>query len=44
MAFLIMDLASKKKIIVDNLNCIKTSFPNFVSLIKSLGGNFSKKN
>ncbi len=44
MAFLIMDLASKKKIIVDNLNCIKTSFPNFVSLIKNLGGNFSKKN
>ena len=43
MAFLVMDLASKKKIIIDNLNCIKTSFPNFIPLMKSLGGIFSKK-
>ena len=40
MAFLVMGLASKKKIIVDDLDCIKTSFPNFVSLMKGLGGNF----
>ena len=32
--------SSKKKIIVDDLNCIKTSFPNFVSLMKGLGRNF----
>ena len=36
MAFLIMGLASKKKIIIDNPDCIKTSFPNFIRLIKSL--------
>ena len=44
MVFLIMGLASKKKIIIDNVNCIKTSFPNFVTLMKHIGGNFSKKN
>jgi len=43
MAFLVMGLASKKKIIVDDLNCIKTSFPNFVPLMKEIGANFSKK-
>ena len=44
MAFLVMGLASKKKIIIDNVNCIKTSFPNFVTIMKDIGANFSKKN
>ena len=44
MAFLVMGLASKKKIIIDNVNCIKTSFPNFVTIMKYIGANFSKKN
>ena len=44
MAFLVMGLASKKKIIIDNVNCIKTSFPNFVTIMKDIGTNFSKKN
>ena len=43
MAFLVMGLASKKKIIIDNVNCIKTSFPNFLTLMKSIGGIFQKK-
>ena len=44
MAFLVMGLISKKKIIVDDVNCIKTSFPNFLTLMKKIGANFSKKN
>ena len=44
MAFLVMGLAPKKRIIVDNINCIKTSFPNFLTLMKDIGANFSKKN
>ena len=44
MAFLVMGLASKKKIIIDNVNCIKTSFPNFITIMKDIGANFSKKN
>ena len=44
MAFLIMGLASKKKIIIDNPDCIKTSFPNFIRLIKSLWVTLSQKN
>ena len=44
MIFLIMGLTSEKGIIVDNVNCIKTSFPNFLSLMKEMGANFSEKN
>ena len=44
MVFLVMGLTSKKGIVVDNVNCIKTSFPNFVPLMKDIGANFSKKN
>ena len=44
MAFLVMGLASKKKIIIDDINCIKTSFPNFLTLMKDVGADFSKKN
>ena len=43
MVFLVMGLTSKKGIVVDNINCIKTSFPNFVPLMKEIGANFSKK-
>ena len=34
----------ESEIIVDNVNCIKTSFPNFVTIMKDIGANFSKKN
>ena len=44
MVFLVMSLASEKKIIIDNTNCIKTSFPNFLKLMKQIGANLSKKN
>ena len=44
MVFLVMGLTSKKGIVVDDINCIKTSFPNFVPLMKDIGANFSKKN
>ncbi len=44
MVFLVMGLISKKKIIVDDINCIKTSFPNFLTLMKKIGTNFSNKN
>tara|TARA_B100000029_G_scaffold492377_1_gene553568 strand:+ start:618 stop:1118 length:501 start_codon:yes stop_codon:yes gene_type:complete len=43
MAFLIMGLAYKKKIIVDNIDCIKTSFPNFFDVMKKIGARFQKK-
>jgi len=43
MAFLVMGLASKKKIIIDNADCIKTSFPNFITLMRNLGANISKR-
>ena len=43
MVFLIMGLACKKKIIVDNASCIKTSFPNFLTLMKEIGAKFSEK-
>ncbi len=36
MVFMIMGLACKKKIKVDNLDCIKTSFPNFLTLMRSI--------
>ena len=44
MVFLVMGLISKKKIIVDDINCIKTSFPNFLTLMRNIGAVFSKKN
>tara|TARA_Y100000590_G_scaffold54793_1_gene57257 strand:+ start:1393 stop:2748 length:1356 start_codon:yes stop_codon:yes gene_type:complete len=44
MSFLIMGIASNKRIIVDNTSCIKTSFPNFLTLMKSIGAIFIKKN
>ena len=40
MSFLIMGLNSEKKIIIDDKDCIKTSFPNFVKLMKQIGANF----
>ena len=43
MSFLIMGIASNKRIIVDNTSCIKTSFPNFLTLMKSIGAIFVKK-
>ena len=43
MVFLIMGLVSKKRIVVDNVNCIKTSFPNFINLMEKLGISFLKK-
>tara|TARA_Y100000590_G_scaffold76831_1_gene85029 strand:+ start:334 stop:1599 length:1266 start_codon:yes stop_codon:yes gene_type:complete len=40
MSFLIMGLNSEKKIIIDDKDCIKTSFPNFIKLMKQIGANF----
>lgn len=37
MAFLIMGTASEKTIKIDDGNCIKTSFPNFVNLMNNIG-------
>jgi len=37
MSFLIMGMASKEPIKVDDIDAIKTSFPNFVELMNSLG-------
>jgi 3-phosphoshikimate 1-carboxyvinyltransferase len=39
MSFLIMGMASENPVKVDDTGMISTSFPNFVSLIKSIGGN-----
>ena len=44
MVFLVMGLASEKKIIIDNTNCIKTSFPNFLKSMKQIKTNLSHKN
>jgi len=37
MSFLIMGTAAKKTIKIDDGNCIKTSFPNFVNLMNNIG-------
>ena len=37
MSFLVMGCASEKKIKINEKKCIKTSFPNFVKLMNSLG-------
>ena len=36
MAFLIMGVISRKKVIIDDTKCINTSFPNFITLMKKL--------
>ena len=41
MSFLIMGIASVKKIKINESNCIKTSFPDFVNLINNLGAKIS---
>lgn len=38
MSFLVLGLASREPIIVDNAEMIATSFPGFVELMRSLGG------
>ena len=40
MSFLVMGLASKKPVTVDDTAMIATSFPNFVSGLQSLGARF----
>ena len=39
MAFLVMGMASKKPIIIDDSNTIDTSFPDFSGLMNRLGAN-----
>jgi 3-phosphoshikimate 1-carboxyvinyltransferase len=41
MSFLIMGIASVKKIKINESNCIKTSFPDFVNLVNNLGAKIS---
>jgi 3-phosphoshikimate 1-carboxyvinyltransferase len=38
MSFLVMGLASQKPVTVDDTSAIATSFPNFLELVKTLGG------
>ena len=40
MSFLVAGMKSYNAIKVNNCNNIKTSFPNFIELMNSLGGNF----
>jgi len=42
MAFLIMGLTKKEGVIVDNTDCINTSFPNFLTAMKKIGAAFKK--
>jgi len=41
MAFLVLGMASQQPVTVDDTTAIKTSFPNFVELMNSLGGNIT---
>lgn len=41
MSFLVMGMASKQPVKVDDMEAIKTSFPNFVELMNSLGARIS---
>lgn len=41
MSFLVMGMASKKPVTVDDATAIATSFPNFVELMNSMGGNIA---
>ena len=41
MSFLVMGTASKKRIKINESNCIKTSFPNFTTLMNNLGAKIS---
>jgi 3-phosphoshikimate 1-carboxyvinyltransferase len=41
MAFLVMGLASQKPVAIDDATYIATSFPGFVPMMRSLGGDLS---
>ena len=41
MSFLVMGTASKKRIKINESNCVKTSFPNFTTLMNNLGAKIS---
>lgn len=40
MSFLIMGLASKTPVVIDDTSMIRTSFPSFIPLMKSIGAQF----
>ncbi len=42
MSFLVLGLASKEAVIVDEAEMIATSFPNFTDLMQALGANISE--
>lgn len=42
MSFLVMGMASKETVTVDDAEAIKTSFPNFVALMNGLGASISQ--
>ena len=44
MSFLILGMATKEPVTIDDVAPIKTSFPNFIELMKSLGGSLMLKN
>ncbi len=41
MSFLIMGLATERDVMIDDAAMIATSFPNFIDLMRGLGGEIS---
>ncbi len=44
MSFMVLGMATPNPVIIDDVAPIKTSFPNFIDLMKDLGGNMMAKN
>jgi len=44
MSFMVLGMATPEAVTIDDVAPIKTSFPNFIDLMKDLGGSFMAKN
>ena len=44
MSFMVLGMATSEAVTIDDVAPIKTSFPNFIDLMKDLGGSFMVKN
>ena len=44
MSFMVLGMATSEAVTIDDVAPIKTSFPNFIDLMKGLGGSFMAKN
>ena len=44
MSFMVLGMATPNPVTIDDVAPIKTSFPNFIDLMKELGGNMVAKN